>query len=43
MITCSLPVKLSKMNLLMTEVFPTDWSPNKTTLHLTAEPEPYIF
>jgi hypothetical protein len=31
--TCSLPVKLSKMNLLITEVLPTDWSPKSTILH----------
>ena len=34
--TCSLPVKLSKMNRLMIEVLPTDWSPSKTILHFMA-------
>ena len=34
--TCSLPVKLSKMNRLMMEVLPTDWSPSITILHLMA-------
>jgi hypothetical protein len=34
--TCSLPVKLSKINRLMIDVFPTDWSPSKTILHFTA-------
>ena len=34
--TCSLPVKLSKMNRLIIEVFPTDWSPKRTILHFTA-------
>ena len=35
-VTCSLPVKLSKMKRLMIDVFPTDWSPNRTILHLMA-------
>ena len=39
--TCSLPVKLSNMKRLITDVFPTDWSPNRTILHFTTEP-PYI-
>lgn len=34
--TCSLPVKLSKMNRFMIEVLPTDWSPSRTILHFTA-------
>jgi len=34
--TCSLPVKLSKMNRFIIEVFPTDWSPRRTILHFTA-------
>ena len=34
--TCSLPVKLSKMKRLMIDVFPTDWSPKRTILHLMA-------
>lgn len=33
--TCSLPVKLSKMNRLIMEVLPTDWSPSITILYLT--------
>lgn len=32
--TCSWPVKLSKMNRFIIEVFPTDWSPSSTILHL---------
>lgn len=34
--TCSFPVKLSKMNRFMIDVFPTDWSPSSTILHFTA-------
>lgn len=36
--TCSLPVKLSKMNRLMMDVLPTDWSPSSTILHLMGMP-----
>ena len=36
--TCSLPVKLSKMNRLMMEVLPTDWSPSSTILHFIGLP-----
>lgn len=36
--TCSFPVKLSKMNRFMIEVFPTDWSPKNTILHFIAGP-----
>ena len=34
--TCSLPVKLSKINRFMIDVLPTDWSPSSTILHFTA-------
>jgi hypothetical protein len=34
--TCSLPVKWSKMKRFMMDVFPTDWSPSNTILHLIA-------
>ena len=41
--TCSLPVKLSKMNRLMMEVLPTDWSPSSTILHFTVFPSILLF
>lgn len=35
-ITCSFPVKLSKIKRFIIDVLPTDWSPKRTILHLTA-------
>jgi len=37
--TYSFPVKLSNMNLLMIDVFPTLWSPKNTILNFYIGPE----
>ncbi len=37
--TYSFPVKLSKINLFMIDVLPTDWSPKKTILNFCIGPE----